>query len=417
MGFVHNSHPDLGGSTPSLIYDARMSDDLPPDGESLGAFLGEIMKMLSGAGGASPNSARDLARSIATGGESEPNIDPRDRIAIEELVRVAELQVQSATQLVVARGAALRVDVVNRTQWVDSTIEHYRPLLGAIASSISTGLPTPDDLSENDPMNQMMAGLSQMLESLLLTMTTGSMVGELARIAFGGFHLPLPRPANAPLLMLLPNVDRFAQQWSLDPDDLRLWVCLNEATHRAVLGVPHVSERLSDLLQRHASAFERGPEALGDRLGNFDLSAGPEAFAELNETLSDPEVILGAVRSPAQAALEPEITALVAAVTGYVDHVMDQTGGSIIGSYDRVTEALRRRRTQADASDRLVERILGLELDQDQYDRGTAFVEGVIERAGTEGLDRLFGDPEHLPTPSEVDAPGLWLARIDLPLG
>ena len=392
-----------------------MSDDLPPDGESLGAFLGEIMKMLSGASGASPNSARDLARSIATGGESEPNIDPRDRIAIEELVRVAELQVQSATQLAVARGSALRVEVANRSQWVDSTIEHYRPLLGTIASSISTGLPTPDDLSENDPMSQMMAGLSQMLESMLLTMTTGSMVGGLARIAFGGFHLPLPRPTSAPLLVLLPNVDRFGKEWSLDADDLRLWVCLHETAHRAVLGVPHVGERLSDLLQRHASSFERDPEALNDHLSGFDLSGGPEAFAELNKTLSDPEMIFGAVRSPAQAALEPEITALVAAITGYVDHVMDQTGGSIIGSYNMVTEALRRRRTQADASDRLVERILGLELDQNQYDRGTAFVNGVIERAGTSGLNRLFDDPAHLPTPSEVDAPGLWLARIDLP--
>lgn len=397
-----------------------MSDDLPPDGESLGAFLGEIMKMLSGAGSPSANSARDLARSIATGGESEPNIDPKDRIKIEELVRVAELQVQSATQLVVARRGTLRVEVVNRSQWVDSTIEHYRPLLGTIATSISTSLPTPDELSENDPMSQMMAGLQQMLESMLLTMTTGSMVGELARVAFGGFHLPLPRPADAQLSVLLPNVDQFGQQWSLDADDLRLWVCLHEAAHRAVLGVPHVSERLSDLLQRHASAFERDPEALNEHLGAFnlnafDLSAGPEALEELNKAFSDPEMIFGAVRSPAQAALEPEITALVAAITGYVDHVMDQTGGSIIGSYDRVTEALRRRRTQAGASDRLVERLLGLELDQNQFDRGTAFVEGVIERAGTEGLDRLFDNPAHLPTPSEVDAPGLWLARIDLP--
>ena len=392
-----------------------MSDDLPPDGESLGAFLGELMKMLSGAAGPSAGSARDLARSIATHGESEPNIDPQDRIKIEELVRVAELQVQSATQLAVARRGTLRVEVVNRSQWVDNTIEHYRPLLSTIAESISTTLPTADELSENDPMAQMMAGLQQMLESMLLTMTTGSMVGELARVAFGGFHLPLPRPADAQLMVLLPNIDRFGQEWSLDADDLRLWVCLHEAAYRAVLGVPHVSDRLSDLLQRHAGAFERDPEVLNEHLGGFDLSAGPEALAELNKTLGDPELILGAVRSPAQAALEPEITALVAAITGYVDHVMDQTGGSIIGSYDRVTEALRRRRTQADASDRLVGRLLGLELDQNQFDRGTAFVEGVIERAGTEGLDRLFDDPANLPTPPEVDAPGLWLARIDLP--
>ena len=32
-----------------------------------------------------------------------------------------------------------------------------------------------------------------------------------------------------------------------------------------------------------------------------------------------------------------------------------------------------------------------------------------------EGLDRLWQSERNLPTPNEVDAPGLWLARIDLP--
>jgi len=39
----------------------------------------------------------------------------------------------------------------------------------------------------------------------------------------------------------------------------------------------------------------------------------------------------------------------------------------------------------------------------------------VVERAGTDGLRRLFTHPDNLPTPAEVDAAGLWLARIDLP--
>ncbi|MFT5203212.1 MAG: hypothetical protein ACI9C1_002609, partial [Candidatus Aldehydirespiratoraceae bacterium] len=64
---------------------------------------------------------------------------------------------------------------------------------------------------------------------------------------------------------------------------------------------------------------------------------------------------------------------------------------------------------------RFVERILGLELDRRQYDRGTAFVGGIVERAGNDGLNRLFAEPGNLPTPNEIDAPGLWLARIDLP--
>ena len=94
---------------------------------------------------------------------------------------------------------------------------------------------------------------------------------------------------------------------------------------------------------------------------------------------------------------------------------MDRIGGELIGSYSQLTEALRRHRAEASASDRFVERILGLDLDRAQYDRGAAFAAGVVERAGPEGLGRLFDDPVNLPTPNEVDAAGLWLARIDLP--
>jgi uncharacterized protein (DUF2342 family) len=50
-----------------------------------------------------------------------------------------------------------------------------------------------------------------------------------------------------------------------------------------------------------------------------------------------------------------------------------------------------------------------------QVDRGAAFVRGVVERAGEDGLSRLVLDVRALPTPAEVDAPGLWLERIDLP--
>ena len=46
---------------------------------------------------------------------------------------------------------------------------------------------------------------------------------------------------------------------------------------------------------------------------------------------------------------------------------------------------------------------------------GAAFVAGVVERSGAEGLARLWEGGPMLPSPPEVDAPGLWLARIDLP--
>ena len=55
------------------------------------------------------------------------------------------------------------------------------------------------------------------------------------------------------------------------------------------------------------------------------------------------------------------------------------------------------------------------EITADLVDRGSTFISGVLDRADEVTLARLWNDPKALPTPNEVDAPGLWLARIDLP--
>jgi uncharacterized protein (DUF2342 family) len=99
---------------------------------------------------------------------------------------------------------------------------------------------------------------------------------------------------------------------------------------------------------------------------------------------------------------------------GWVDHIMDRVGGGLVGSYAQVTEAVRRRRVETSAADRYVERLFGLNLTQARIDLGSSFVDGVVERAGEDGLARLWARPDDLPTPAELAAPGLWLARIDL---
>ena len=406
------------------LFSAEGLEELGSAGEEAGGGLGglgdmpvigDLMRALQGASPGSSH-AREVGRAIASGGSSEPNIDPTDRIALEQLVRVAELQVSNATGLQPSRGAPLRVEVVNRVGWSDRTVADYGELFSALGESIAAG-PDPDsDDPGADPMTAMLAGISRMIGPAMLSLTTGAMVGRLAQHALGGYVLPVPRPTGSPMLIALPNVDDFGRQWSLDVDDLRLWVCLHEAVYHAVFGVEHVRDAVNDLLLRHASSFETNPRRLEELLDGFDpLSGGPEALAALQQELGSPDALLGAVRSEAQEALLPQTTALVAAITGYVDHTMDHIGAQLIGSYSRLAEALRRHRVEASESDRFVERLLGLELDQDQYERGAAFAAGVVERVGPEGLRRLFTDPANLPTPAEVDAAGLWLARIDLP--
>ena len=75
-----------------------------------------------------------------------------------------------------------------------------------------------------------------------------------------------------------------------------------------------------------------------------------------------------------------------------------------------------RHRIERGEAERFVEGLLGLAVGREDYERGNAFCRGVIERSGAEGLNRLWDSAEMAPTPNELDAPGLWLARIDLDL-
>lgn len=376
-------------------------------------IFGDLAKMFGNQGPLSWDAARQFALSIATDGTPEPNVDPVDRIKIEELARVAELRIAHATGLDPApAGEQLRILPVNRTIWTQHTLDAYRPLFDVLAGSLKDD--TPDDTPDPaDPMG-FMAPLMKMVAPMMLGLTAGSMVGHLAKRSFGQYDLPIPRPPSDQLLLIVPNLDEFGREWSLPADDLRLWVCLHEVTHHAVLGLPHVRARLEALLTSYLEGFETDPDRLEHELSGFeslDLS-GPDAFQKM---MGNPEVLLGAVQSPAQRAMLPQLEALVATIVGYVDHIMDSVGGSLLSGYGQLTEAVRRRRVEAAASDRFVEQLFGLELTQPAYDRGRAFVDGIVERAGSDGLQRLWAGERELPTPAEVDAPGLWLARIDLP--
>lgn len=403
-------------------------------------FFGDLLKMVQQQGPVAWDAAHQIAVTIATDGQPEPNVEPVERMRLEQLGRVAELQVTSITGLdTLTGGRPVEIMPVTRTRWATDTVEAWKPLFSRLADALgtapggpsaptgTTGTPaegtsahpaaTPDDLEATGPdagPDAWLANMLQALSPMLLGMTAGSMVGHLAKRSFGVYDLPVPRKASHEVQVIPAGIDGFASEWSIDGDDLRLWVLLHELTHHAVLNVPHVRARLEGLLTDYAAGFRTDPSAFESRFSEIDPTQ-LQGDAALSQLFGDPEVLLGAVQSPEQRALLPQIEAIVAVVVGYVDHVMDKIGTSLISGYGMVTEAMRRRRVEATDADRFVERLLGLHLTQDRYDRAAAFADGIAERAGFEAFDRLWASPRNLPTPAEVDAPGLWLARIDLP--
>jgi putative hydrolase len=390
-------------------------------------FFGDLAKMIGRQGPIAWDAARQIAHSIATDGQPEANVDPLARIQLEQLSRVAELQVANASGLDPSHhGAGITITPVTRTQWVSRTLDDHKALFESLAQSLgssgSAGPPGADlaatDPSAIDPLDEdaataWLGQLMGMLQPMTLGMAAGSMVGHLATRSFGQYDLPVPRPPGDEIMVLVPAIDAFAEEWSLGVDDVRLWVCLHEVAHHAVLGVPHVRARLTELIERFVAGFRPDPGGFERALADVDPS-DPTGMEAVQRLFTDPEVLMGAASSPAQEEVRPQLETLVAAIVGWVDHIMDRVGGGLVGSYGQVTEAVRRRRVETAAADRYVERLFGLNLTQARVDLGSAFVDGVVERSGEEGLARLWAEPDDLPTPAELAAPGLWLARIDL---
>lgn len=399
----------------------------------LQGLLGDLLKVIGSAqGGSRPwlDAARALAHGVATDGAPEGNPDPIERIKFEEIARVAELHVVDATGLPVAGAAGHPVtfSAVGRGAMALRTLDAWAPLLATmVASQDAAGPPMGGlgdlglgnlglgDLGLGDDeaggLGELLGRFAATMGPVLLGMQFGSAAGHLARRALGQYALPIPWPPSHELLVVPENIKAFAEDWSLPGDETQLWVCVRELTTHAVLGRPHVSARLTELLETAMVDSMAAQSGLAERLSGE--MGDPEALRGL---LSDPEALLSDLLTPGQRRTSGQLVAVVTALGAYVDHITAAIAGTLTGSAGALTEAWYRYRIADAKGEQAAGALFGIDLGREQVDRGAAFVRGVLERAGEEGLGRLWASPSTLPTPAEVDAPGLWLERINLPL-
>jgi putative hydrolase len=420
-----------------IVTDSSPNDSNGDDDDIFAATaegFQHMLEMLGGAQAPSWEQAAQVAAAIASNGVSEANIDPLARISFEQLARVASLQVAAATGFsLIENGREIEVALITRTEWCSETLSAYRslfePLAGSLGGSIrlQMGELTEEDVDQirqflppgaNLDLSKLVSALQGAFGPALAAGLAGTVVGQLGSRAFGTYDLPIPRLMPQHLSVIGTALDEFSADWELPVEDLRLWMCLDELCHHAVLSVPHVGSQLSELLTEHARSFSLNEEKIGNYLQQLDLDpsalasgSGLEAF---QAALMQPGFVLDALESSKQAELRPRIDALVTAVEGYVAWTVDSIGSRLIGSYSQVAEALRRRRIEADQATQFVERLFGLELTAAKLDTGRAFIDGLVQRAGVEVLTELWASRDSLPTPSDVVAPGLWLARMGI---
>ncbi len=394
-----------------------MGDGFPNPFNPFGVDLNEIMRMLQSPGPVNMEVARKTAESLATveGESPEVPVAPDAAQVFDDVVRAVQLMVSEATGISAALTVPART--VDRATWSSVTLTGLESVLGALAGALAKSAAEPE--AEATPAGAAGMFSPEMLFSMMMPMLlgvwAGSMIGGLSHGALGQFDLPLPLDGAPTLLFVAHNVDAFAEEWSLPADELRYALALREVVHGAQRAVPWVRERLLRHASAYVGAYEIQTDAMESQLGGFDPAdpSSMEAFA----SFSNPDVLLSAMRTERQEPLLAELQRFVSVLEGYTDVVVEAIGERMVTSHGRLDEALRRHRLERGDATGFVDRLLGLELDRGHYDAGVAFCRGVMERSegSLDQLNRMWSDESMFPTAAEFVAPGLWLARIDLP--
>ncbi len=219
----------------------------------------------------------------------------------------------------------------------------------------------------------------------------------------GQYDFPVLDPdAPARLLFVAPNLAQAANALDADADQLLRWVALHETTHALQFGGvdwlrPYLAETVTELL----GALQVNPRAL---LRLPDVADLRRLFEQVRE-----DGLATVVVGPQRRAQLDRVQAFMAVLEGYAEHVMDAVGAQVLEDLPSLRSALQRRRRDRSGLLKVLERLIGMDLKMRQYEQGKAFCDGVVARAGMDGLNHVWDGPEAMPSMQELDDPAGWL--------
>lgn len=346
--------------------------------------------------------AKQVATWVGTEGQSETKPDPAEAGQIEDLVRLAELRVAEYTQMPFGSHSG-QVAVVNRTGWIDSSMNGFRYILNKLAERLSTAM-----RADSDHQNPLEAIIEPIMPAIFGAQI-GILLGYMSTKILGQFDILLPRTDGSRIYMVQPNLDSIIEGYDLQRDEFLLWVATHEVAHQVEFGVPWVRRRFTRLVEEAIGQIEIDPDAIADRFTNIDLTN----VDSLENVFGDPAGMLGVMFTPADAERIAELHTFMTVIEGYAEHVMDEAITEVVPSISAMREVLARHRADRSTSEKLLERLLGLDLKRKQYAQGEEFCRAVVHDSGLEVLNKIWESEANLPTADELAMPQMWQLRME----
>ncbi len=326
------------------------------------------------------------ARRLAPAGPSLSLSEAADVVVeLREVTVAAEHHVRAVTGLV-PPGEPGPATVVDRPGWAQVNVDGFRVVLEPVAARLLDGRPAPRLVTA---ATGRVAGLQM-----------GSLLAWLSSKVLGQYEAFTPEGRPGRLVLVAPNIVETERRLGVDPSDFRLWVALHEVTHRTQFtAVPWLHDHVRGEVDRLLDAA--------------DLTDPGRLLGRLREGLGERRSLVELLQTPEQRVVLDRVTAFMSLLEGHAEHVMDGVGPAVVPSVAQIRERFQqRRRERGGPLDRLLRRLLGLDLKALQYAEGSAFVRAAVDAVGMAGFNRVWEGPEQLPTLAEVRDPQAWVRRV-----
>jgi coenzyme F420 biosynthesis associated uncharacterized protein len=300
-----------------------------------------------------------------------------------------------------SRGKAPPAELVDRAGWADANLTTISHLLDPIANRMS------ERLNRAGPL----AGPLRMGAGATIAAEAGLITGYMSQRVLGQFELSLIQPeAPTRLLFVGPNLNKAIDELDVDRVAFIDWIVLHELTHVAQFtGVPWLRDHLGALLRAYLDSVDVHIKA--------GAAGGLPSMPNIQELVDRFREggLMALIQNREQRELMDQLQPVMAVIEGYSEHVMDALGVTLVPGYERLREAMDRRRHSRGAPERLLQKLLGLNLKMRQYEQGKRFCDAVVAEVGIDGLNAVWRSPADMPTPAELDDPAAWIRRVRLP--
>ncbi|MDR2347147.1 MAG: zinc-dependent metalloprotease [Bifidobacteriaceae bacterium] len=352
--------------------------------------------------------AHDAARQAALAKGRDPSVTSGERSDVVEAFKVADLWLDTATELD-PPGEAARA--LSAADWIEATLPRWRAVTTPVAKSMTEAMNTVlrQQAEDHPGVEDMTRGAARMLGGMtsgLFGMQLGQALGLLSREVFGYTDTGLPLADKGAVALLPAAVARFAAATQLPLDEVRLFLAARESAHaRLFAHVPWLADRLLGAVEAYASGIAIDLDRLERAIRELD----PPTPETIRQALSS-GVFAPALSDSQKAALTRLETAL-ALVEGWVSVVTQRALARNLPDVASLSEMTRRRRATGGPAELAMSTLVGLELRPRRARQAGQLWQKVSEQLGPLGRDRLWSHPDLLPGPEDLDQPETFLER------